>query len=98
MIVRVQGSGQFHLDSAAVTELEALDHQLVAAVHADDEEQVHALLGSMIDLVQIKGSTMHQDDLVASDIVLPPSTITLEEVQALLDEDGLVSARAGQER
>ena len=71
---------------------------LATEILTETAEMVALWLGNMIDLVQIKGSTVQQDDLVASDLVLPPSTISLEEVQALLNEDGLVPTRAGQER
>jgi hypothetical protein len=96
MIVRVQGSGQYRLAQAEVDRLHQLDHQLVDAVHAHDEQRTHALLKQMIELVQTKGSAVGDDDLVTSDTILPHDTVTVEEVQALLHEEGLVPSGLGQ--
>ena len=96
MIVRVQGSGQYQLAEAAVDQLNQIDLQLVDAVHAHDELRTHGLLQQMIELVQTTGSAIGDDDLVASDTILPPDTVTVEEVQALLHEEGLVPSRSGQ--
>jgi hypothetical protein len=90
MIVRVQGSGQYRLAERDIAELQSIDHKLVDAVHAQDEVQVHALLDEMIDLVKTKGTPVGIDELVSSDTVLPHDTITVEEVQALLEHESLV--------
>lgn len=91
MIVRIQGSGQYRLGESEVEALEALDSQLVETVHARDEAGVHRLLHEMIVLVQSKGACIDDAELVPSDTILPPDTLTVEEVQALLHEEGLVS-------
>lgn len=90
MIVRVQGSGQYRLDGPEEQALHGLDHQLVEAVHARDEQRVHQTLDAMIDLVQSKGVCLDDEELVASDAILPPDTLTLEEVQSLLQHESLV--------
>ncbi|HWE63792.1 MAG TPA: PspA/IM30 family protein [Chloroflexota bacterium] len=90
LVVRVQGRGQYRLAPAEADELHGLDHQLAAAVHAHNEQRVHQLLSQMAMLVQTRGSSIGHDELVASSITLPPDTITVEEVQALLHDDSLL--------
>ena len=92
MIVRVQGSGQYRLAEAAIESLRQLDHQLVVAIHAHDERRVQTLLDEMIGLVQAHGSVIGDAELLPSDVILPPDTLTTDEVQALLHDDSLVGA------
>jgi hypothetical protein len=92
MIVRVQGSGQYRLGEADVQALHELDHRLVGAVRAGDEVLAHQVLGEMIALVQGKGSVVGDDELVASDTVLPHDSISVAEVGALLQHESLVGS------
>ena len=92
MIVRVQGSGQYKLSDSTEQSLHSLDRSLHAAVASKDEVQTHRLLDEMIALVQREGTPVGLDELVPSDAVLPHDTITIEEVQALLDRDDLVGS------
>ena len=90
MIVRVQGSGQYRLDEPEVQALHGLDHQLVTAVREHDEVRTHQILSQMIDLVQSRGDCVPDDELVSSGTVLPPDTLSLEEVQELLQHESLI--------
>jgi hypothetical protein len=40
--------------------------------------------------VQAEGERLADDDLSASDVVIPPSDLTLEETQRLFSDDGLI--------
>jgi hypothetical protein len=75
-----------------IDELHRVDHQLAAAVHAHDEQRVHQLLGQMIALARTRGAAVLPNEVVPSDAVLPPSTITLDEVQSLLHDNSLVES------
>ena len=44
----------------------------------------------MAELVRSQGEQLPEDDLSASDIVIPPSDLTLEETRRLLSDDGLI--------
>lgn len=94
MVVRVQGGGQYRLDQPAVDDLQSLDHQLTDAVQAHDSGKVHALLSQMIVLVQTRGQSVGTDQVVPSEAILPPDTVTVEEVQAMLHQGGLVEGAA----
>jgi hypothetical protein len=44
----------------------------------------------MADLVRSEGKRLADDDLSPSEIVIPPSDLTLEETRQLFSEQGLV--------
>ena len=94
LVVRVQGSGQYRLAQPEIDELQHLDQQLTEAVYAHDDQRVHTLLGQMIALVQTRGSSVGPEEVVTSHTVLPPDTLSVEEVRALLHEDGLIEGTA----
>jgi hypothetical protein len=91
MIVRLMGGGgQYKVDDSLLDRLNELDEQAVAALERGDEEELDARLDEMADLVQSKGEPLPEDNLAASDVVIPPSDLTLEETRRLLSEDGLI--------
>jgi hypothetical protein len=91
VIVRLMGGGgQYRVDDSLLERLNDLDDQAVAALERGDEEELDARLDDMADLVQSEGKPLPEDDLSASDVVIPPSDLTLEETRRLLSEDGLI--------
>jgi hypothetical protein len=91
MIVRLMGGGgQYKVDESLLDRLNALDEQAVAALERSDEEELDARLDEMAELVRSNGEPLPEDDLSASDIVVPPSDLTLEETRRLLSDDGLI--------
>ena len=90
MIVRLMGEGQFRIDDALHAELDRLDERAVAALDAGDELELDARLDDMWRLVQERGERLADDDLHASDLLVPPSDLTLEETRQLFSEQGLI--------
>ena len=91
MIVRLMGGdGQYRVDDGLLTQLNELDEQAVAALEANDETELDAKLDEMAELVRSNGEALPEDDLSASDLVIPPSDLTLEETRRLLSDDGLI--------
>ena len=90
MIVRLMGEGQYTLDDDAVQGLNELDNQVVAAVEADDEENVQRLLGMMAAAVRSRGEKLPDDALDPSDLVVPPEDLSLEEARELFNGEGLI--------
>ena len=41
-------------------------------------------------LVQRKGDALPEEEIVASDVIIPPSDLTLEEARELFSGDGLI--------
>jgi hypothetical protein len=90
VIVRLMGEGQFRIDDAVHVELDRLDERAVAALEAGDEQELDARLDDMWRLVQERGERLPDDDLHASDLLVPPSDLTLEETRQLFSEQGLI--------
>jgi hypothetical protein len=90
VIARLMGDAQYRIDDALVGDLNALDERAVAALEAGDEVELDARLDDMWRLVRERGERLPDDDLSASDLIVPPSDLTLEETRALVGEDGLI--------
>jgi chromosome condensin MukBEF complex kleisin-like MukF subunit len=90
VIVRLMGEGQFRVGDELVQELNALDDRAMAALDAGDEGELDARLDEMWDLVRSSGEQLDAADLTPSDVVIPPSDLTLEETRTLFSEEGLI--------
>lgn len=90
MIARLMGDGQYEIEEALCTRLNELDDQAMAALEANDEEELDRHLDQMAELVRSEGTRLADDDLSASEIVIPPSDLTLEETRQLFSDHGLV--------
>ncbi len=90
MIVRLMGEGQWRIDDSVHERLDALDNEAVAALERGDEAQLDAKLAEMWDIVQSEGEAVPADDLSASDVLIPPPDMTLEETRRLFAGEGLI--------
>ena len=90
MIVRILGEGQVSVDDSAVAELNELDAKLEAACDVGDEAGFRAALDSLLAQVRTVGEPLPDDALEPSQLILPAADATLEEVRAMLSEDGLI--------
>jgi hypothetical protein len=90
MIVRISGEGQWELADDCADRLNGLDNQAVAAVDAGDESKFRELWNQMLDLVTSEGRELADDELIGSDVILPPRDSTFEEAQAEFSGDGLI--------
>ena len=90
MIVRILGEGQWELDEAHLEALNALDGSVEQAIDAGDHPAFQRGLVALLDVVRQQGTRLEDDSLVDSDVILPMSDASLEEVRALLTDEGLV--------
>jgi hypothetical protein len=90
VIVRLMGEGQYRIDDAVHRELDALDEGAVAALEADDEGELDARLDDMWRIVRERGERLADEDLSPSDLIVPPSDLSLEETRALFADEGLI--------
>jgi hypothetical protein len=90
MIVRLMGEGQYRIDDGAREQLNELDDKALAALEQDDEPALDGMLDEMWQIVRERGERLPDEDLSASDLVIPPSDLTLEETRKLFSEEGLV--------
>ena len=90
MIVRILGEGQYDVADAALDQLNRLDAAVEAAVSADDEAAFAPALAALLDGVRTVGAPHADDDIAESDLILPPSDATIDEVREMLADDGLI--------
>jgi hypothetical protein len=90
VIVRLMHEGQYRVEDGLRERLNELDSQAVEALERDDEEALDGYLDQMWQLVRSEGEQLPAESLETSDVVIPPSDLTLEETRALFSDDGLV--------
>ncbi len=90
MIVRLMGEGQYRVEDDLREQLNELDDRAVAALEQDDEPKLDDMLDQMWQLVRERGEHLADEDLSPSDLIIPPSDLSLEETKKLFSEEGLV--------
>ena len=90
MIVRVLGEGQFDVPDEKLEALNQADEQLVRAVEQGDQESFASALRQLLSDVREWGRSLPSDHLAPSDLILPASDATIEEVRGLLSDEGLI--------
>ncbi|MFJ8019597.1 hypothetical protein [Streptomyces sp. NPDC096311] len=90
MIVRIMGEGQVRLDDSHLTELNKLDDELLAEMESGDEAGFRRTLTTLLDQVRRLGAPLPDEALEPSDLILPSPDATLEEVRAMLTDEGLI--------
>jgi hypothetical protein len=90
MIVRLMGEGQYRIDEELQSRLNELDTKAVERIDQEDEPALDQILDEMAQLVRDEGERLPDDDLSPSDLIIPPSDLTLEETRALFSDEGLI--------
>ncbi|MFD0357204.1 hypothetical protein ACFVHW_26205 [Streptomyces sp. NPDC127110] len=90
MIVRIMGEGQVSLADEHFAELNELDDELLEEMESGDGEGFRRTLGALLDAVRRLGSPLPDDALEPSELILPAPDATLDEVRAMLSDDGLI--------
>ncbi|MCQ4213501.1 MULTISPECIES: PspA-associated protein PspAA [Streptomyces] len=90
MIVRIMGEGQVKLSDDHFTELNKLDDELLAEMEKGDGPGFRRTLTQLLEAVRRLGEPLPDDALEPSELILPASDATLEEVRDMLSDDGLI--------
>jgi hypothetical protein len=90
VIVRIATEGQYELSEESRAELGELDNQVLTSCQAGDEEQFKAKFGRLLDFVRTQGHPLNEDELVGSDVIIPPPDVSLEEARAEFTGEGLI--------
>ena len=90
MIVRISGEGQFRLPDGDAERLNELDNRAVSAVEQGDEAGFRELWSQMLELVATDGNVLDDDELVESDVILPPRDVTFDEAKGEFTGEGLI--------
>lgn len=90
MIVRIFSEDQYRLDEALHGKLNDIDDAVVRAVEADDEDAFHESFEELLQFVRTNGTPLADDELEASDFILPPPDLTFAEAGEEFTGDGLI--------
>jgi hypothetical protein len=90
MIVRISTEGQYEIGDSDSAELNKLDNEAIAACETTDEQRFRDAFVRLLAFVREKGRLVPEDELVGSDIILPPPDVSLEEARAEFQGEGLI--------
>ncbi len=90
MIVRISTEGQYSLSEDDGVALNELDDEAVSACETGDELRFHAAFERLLDYVRTRGTPVSEDELVGSDLILPPPDVSLKEAQEEFHGEGLI--------
>ena len=90
MIVRISGEGQYDVGDADVAALNELDNATVTACQAGDGSDFADVYAKLVEFVRSKGNKLDDDELLGSDIILPPPDLSVEEARVAFQGDGLI--------
>ncbi|MCW2986441.1 MAG: hypothetical protein JWR63_4011 [Conexibacter sp.] len=90
MIVRISEEAQYELSDDLHARLNELDDATVAAVDAGDEAAYDTSFKALLDFVRAEGTTLDDEDLRGSDVILPPADLSFHEAGEDFTGDGLV--------
>jgi hypothetical protein len=90
VIVRISEEAQYDLPDDLHGQLNDLDDATVAAVDSGDESGFYRAFEALLDFVRSNGTTVGDDDLRPSEIILPPADLTFHEAGEDFSGEGLV--------
>jgi hypothetical protein len=90
VIVRISNEGQYELDEKDEPELHQLDNEAVGACQIEDEQRFNEVFARLLEFVRTNGRAVPDDELAASDLILPPPDTSLEEAKAEFTGEGLI--------
>jgi acylphosphatase len=90
VIVRISNEGQYRLDDGLHGRLNELDDAAVAAVEAGDEDRFHEAFEELLQVVRTEGTALGDDELEASEVILPPADLSFVEAGEEFTGDGLI--------
>jgi hypothetical protein len=89
VIVRIATEDQFELPEDLLKQVNDLDNAVVDAVQAGDEAKFRELFDELLALVR-NGTKLGDDDLRESQVILPPSDVSLEEAKRDFSGEGVI--------
>ena len=90
MIVRILGEGQYRLNDADYSTVNAIDDRVQAAADAGDDAGFQAALTELVDTVVRLGAPLATDEFEGSDAIVPGHGTTLDDARELLSSEGLI--------
>lgn len=89
MIIRILGEGQYRVPEALCDELNQIDNRIVDLVEEGKAEEFQNELAKLISEIKEKGEPIEAEEILESDIIVPPGDLSLEEAKAVFTGSGI---------
>ena len=89
MIIRIMGEGQYRVPEALCDELNQIDNRIVDLVEEGKAEEFSSELARLIFEIKEKGGPIEAEELLESDIIVPPEDLSLEEAKDVFKGSGI---------
>lgn len=89
MIIRIMGEGQFRVLAGLYDELNEMDNRIVDFVAEGKAEEFRSELAKLIATIRAKGTEVGAEEIVESDIIVPPEDLSLEEAKDVFTGSGI---------
>ena len=89
MIIRIMGDGQYRVNSTLFDTLNTIDNRIVELVQRGEDELFKKELSRLIGVIQREGERIPDDELVESDVIVPPADMTLIEARDVFRGTGI---------
>ena len=90
MIVRISGEDQYRLSDDERAPLHELENKVAAIVDAGEEDGFNDALAALLEYVRAHGERVPDDELVGSDVILPPSDASFQEAGREFTGEGII--------
>ncbi len=90
MIIRILGEGQFRFDDSHLGELNEIDNQIVDHVKKGDKNGFCQDLARMISTVKELGKPISEEEVIPSDLIVPPADLSFEEAKDIFCNEGII--------
>ena len=90
MIVRIATEGQYEVSESDYHAINELDSQAVEAVESGDEARFQEVFAQLIAMVRDRGRKLGDEELVHSDVILPPEDTDLDEAKLEFTGEGAI--------
>jgi hypothetical protein len=90
MIVRILGEGQFRVSDSVMDRINEVDNRLVDLVAKNDRDGFARVYHELFQAIRRHCEPVPDEELVESDVVLPPEDTTFEEAKDLFLGEGIV--------
>lgn len=83
------GEGQYRAPEAICDELNQIDNRIVKLVEEGNDIEFRNELAKIIFKIKEKGEPIKKDEILKSDIIVPPGDLSLEEAKSVFKGSGV---------
>lgn len=84
------GEGQYRLSDQLREEVNTLDNACVEAVAGGSEQQFYSSFTALLEATRSGGEPIGQEEILPSDVIIPPSDITFAEATREFTGEGII--------